>query len=202
MSWIYVYMYCAIPPVQLKSKIFYQHGLILIPAWRSNYILYKVWDEIFYSSPNFTGHMFTVSTLGSKLIHISNKRGPYLMYSDITSKHRMHDIWNFSKLQVLWPKQEVYPHVFIVNILYPAQHTRSFRKIDVTEFVEEHGAGNKILTMNTSGWFLRQYWWSSWILSSILMNKLAFKKNENGFTTRKHTTFLTQGDTFTNMVKL
>ena len=25
---------------------FYQHGLTLIPRWLSNYILYKVWDEI------------------------------------------------------------------------------------------------------------------------------------------------------------
>ena len=27
---------------------FYQHGLTLIPAWISNYIYYKVWDEITY----------------------------------------------------------------------------------------------------------------------------------------------------------
>ena len=25
---------------------FYKHGLTLIPAWISNYIHYKVWDEI------------------------------------------------------------------------------------------------------------------------------------------------------------
>ena len=27
---------------------FYLHGLILIPAWISNYIHYKVWDEFGY----------------------------------------------------------------------------------------------------------------------------------------------------------
>ena len=33
----------------------YQHGLILITAWISNYIHYKVWDEIIYPFPNFNG---------------------------------------------------------------------------------------------------------------------------------------------------
>ena len=28
---------------------FYLHGLTLIPAWISNYIHYKVWDEIIHS---------------------------------------------------------------------------------------------------------------------------------------------------------
>ena len=31
----------------------YQHGLLLIPGWRSNYIHYKMWDEIAYPFPNF-----------------------------------------------------------------------------------------------------------------------------------------------------
>ena len=34
---------------------FYQHGLTLIPIWISNYIQYKVWDEITYPFPNFNG---------------------------------------------------------------------------------------------------------------------------------------------------
>ena len=32
---------------------FYQHGLTLIPAWISDYIHYKVWDEITYQFLNF-----------------------------------------------------------------------------------------------------------------------------------------------------
>ena len=34
---------------------FYKHGLTLIPAWISNYIHYKVWDEITYPFLNFNG---------------------------------------------------------------------------------------------------------------------------------------------------
>ena len=34
---------------------FYYHGLILIPAWISNHIHYKVWDEITYPFLNFNG---------------------------------------------------------------------------------------------------------------------------------------------------
>ena len=34
---------------------FYQHGLTLIPAWISNHIHYKVWDEITYPFLNFNG---------------------------------------------------------------------------------------------------------------------------------------------------
>ena len=34
---------------------FYKHGLTLIPAWISNYIHYKVWDEIIYPFLNFNG---------------------------------------------------------------------------------------------------------------------------------------------------
>ena len=34
---------------------FYQHGLTLIPAWISNNIHYKVWDEITYPFLNFNG---------------------------------------------------------------------------------------------------------------------------------------------------
>ena len=39
---------------------FYQHGLTLIPAWISNYIHYKVWDEIIYPFLNFNGVNFEV----------------------------------------------------------------------------------------------------------------------------------------------
>ena len=37
------------------SGLFYYHGLILIPAWISNYINHNVWDEIICSFPNFNG---------------------------------------------------------------------------------------------------------------------------------------------------
>ena len=33
----------------------YEYGLILIPAWISNYIHYKVWGEITYPFLNFNG---------------------------------------------------------------------------------------------------------------------------------------------------
>ena len=80
----------------------------LIPAWISNHIHYKVWDEITYSFPNFNGCTVEVwerinnfnphfimggnylSMLGLKLIHVS-KRG-----------HRYHgccclQLWSHSK---------------------------------------------------------------------------------------------------------
>ena len=34
---------------------FYYHGLTLIPAWISNHMSSKVWDEITYSFLNFNG---------------------------------------------------------------------------------------------------------------------------------------------------
>ena len=34
---------------------FYKHGLTLIPAWISNHMSSKVWDEITYPFPNFNG---------------------------------------------------------------------------------------------------------------------------------------------------
>ena len=34
---------------------FYPHGLTLIPAWISNYIYYKVWDEVTYPFPKING---------------------------------------------------------------------------------------------------------------------------------------------------
>ena len=34
---------------------FYWHGLTSIPAWISNYIHYKVWNEISYHFPDFIG---------------------------------------------------------------------------------------------------------------------------------------------------
>ena len=39
---------------------FYQHRLTLIPAWISNYIHYKVWDEITCPFPNFNGAIIEV----------------------------------------------------------------------------------------------------------------------------------------------
>ena len=39
----------------VASGPFYKHGLTLIPVWISNYIQYKVWDEITYPFPNFNG---------------------------------------------------------------------------------------------------------------------------------------------------
>ena len=38
-----------------KQGPIYYHGLTLIPAWISNYIHYKMWDEITYPFLNFYG---------------------------------------------------------------------------------------------------------------------------------------------------
>ena len=37
------------------GDLLYWHGLILIPAWISNHMPCKVWDEITYPFPNFNG---------------------------------------------------------------------------------------------------------------------------------------------------
>ena len=42
------------------SGPFYLHGLTLIPAWISNYIHYKVWDEITYPFLNLNGETVEV----------------------------------------------------------------------------------------------------------------------------------------------
>ena len=39
----------------ITSGPFYQHGLILISAWISNYMPGKVWDEITYPFLKFYG---------------------------------------------------------------------------------------------------------------------------------------------------
>ena len=40
------------PPISPGAS-FYWHGLTLIPAWISNYIHYKVWDESIFPFPKF-----------------------------------------------------------------------------------------------------------------------------------------------------
>ena len=70
-GWDYVVFIAAL---FVNGAPFYQHGFILIPAWISNYIHYKVWDEIPYPfsnltrekienewiiSPHTTGHVIT-----------------------------------------------------------------------------------------------------------------------------------------------
>ena len=47
---------------------FYLHGLTLIPSWKSNYIHYKVWDEIICLLPNFNGFTVDVSERTSYFI--------------------------------------------------------------------------------------------------------------------------------------
>ena len=60
-QYLYGYNYpqitpCMVPLQNLTSwGPFYWHSLTLIPAWISNYIHYKVWDEITYPFPNFNG---------------------------------------------------------------------------------------------------------------------------------------------------
>ena len=51
--------FSAVPNLQTSGP-FYQHGLTLIPAWISNYIHYKVWDEITYPFLNLNGYTVEV----------------------------------------------------------------------------------------------------------------------------------------------
>ena len=66
----------------------YLHGLTLIPAWLSNCIPHKVWDEITHPFSNFNGKVISshtllecdcISILGSKSIR-TRKRGPRWIY--------------------------------------------------------------------------------------------------------------------------
>ena len=45
---------CFLAPLVPRGP-FYKHGLTLIPAWISNYMPSKMWDEITYPFPNFNG---------------------------------------------------------------------------------------------------------------------------------------------------
>ena len=67
---------------QYSSDLFYRHGLTLIPAWISNHMRTKVWDEITYPFSNFNvmqshddyciGCNY-LSMLGLMLIHVSKR---------------------------------------------------------------------------------------------------------------------------------
>ena len=46
---------CWCPGTCVTRGLFYQHGLTLIPAWISNHMPGKVWDEITYPFLNFNG---------------------------------------------------------------------------------------------------------------------------------------------------
>ena len=41
--------------ISVTRGSFYEHGLTLIPVWISNYIYYKLWNEIIYPFLNFNG---------------------------------------------------------------------------------------------------------------------------------------------------
>ena len=47
-----VYLYVT---TSVNSGLFYYHGLTLIPAWISNYLPSRVWNEITYPFLNFNG---------------------------------------------------------------------------------------------------------------------------------------------------
>ena len=89
---------------------FYLHGLTLIPAWISNCIHDRVWDEIINPSPNFKGTTIQVwdwacyysSTLWLKLIRV-NKGGPAEMVFVLQEDHK--NFWSFKKqssLGITW----------------------------------------------------------------------------------------------------
>ena len=53
---------------------FYNDGLTLIPAWRSNHIPSRVWDEITYPFPNFKGchyHDVTMESIASQITSLT-----------------------------------------------------------------------------------------------------------------------------------
>ena len=73
-SWYYDPMSHSHPIVYCQGPWHgYWHGLKLISAWISNYIHYKVWDEIINSFINFN-----LSMLGLKL-NLVSKSGPRLV---------------------------------------------------------------------------------------------------------------------------
>ena len=52
--------------------IFYQHRVTLIPAWMSNHMHGKMWDEYAYPFPNFDGCTVDFSELGiDNLFHLT-----------------------------------------------------------------------------------------------------------------------------------
>ena len=61
---------------------FYYHGLTLIPAWISNYIHYKVWDEITYPFINFNGATVEVKEWISNFISHFTVHVPTYPYWD------------------------------------------------------------------------------------------------------------------------
>ena len=53
-----VYLFNFRSTVSVKGRVpgpYHQHGLTLIPTWKSNYTHYKAWYEIAYLFPNFNG---------------------------------------------------------------------------------------------------------------------------------------------------
>ena len=50
---VILYVYCKLTAA-LQGPLYY-HGLTSIPAWMSNYMPGKVWDEIIYPFLNFNG---------------------------------------------------------------------------------------------------------------------------------------------------
>ena len=84
--------------ISLTSNPLHQHGVTWIPAWISDYIHYKVWDEITYSFPNFnsctvevwewisnftphfTGHVITYLWDYSKSMLVKGAPGDIVQY--------------------------------------------------------------------------------------------------------------------------
>ena len=80
-----------IPPLDSYQGLFYLHQLTLILTWISNFMFYKVWDEITYSFLNFNSEtvdmwewisnftpklkvcVITFPCCGFKLIHFSER---------------------------------------------------------------------------------------------------------------------------------
>ena len=53
---------------QTSPVTFYQPGVTLFPAWKSNYIHYKVWNVITYLFPNANGCIVEIWELVSNFI--------------------------------------------------------------------------------------------------------------------------------------
>ena len=94
-------------PCTAQTTTKWINGLNLISAWTSNYILYKVWDEVIYPFPNYSkllihsqtstvqpltfGKVWVISMLGLKLIHVDNKKGPLSLglYKETMKRSRL-----------------------------------------------------------------------------------------------------------------
>ena len=87
---------------------FYRHVLTLIPAWISNHMHRKVWDEVSYPLPNFNNSTVEVMEWISNFI-------PYFIVNQIKSNHQfIRTHWSHTKKYThkYWHKEKKSNHFF------------------------------------------------------------------------------------------